>query len=207
LPEYWQWTGSIFSAFEVVPFFAMMSFAFIMVWKGRRNHPNKAALLWALGSATVAFFGAGVWGFLHTFHGVNFYTHGTQITAAHGHLAFYGAYVAMNLAIITYAMPLLRGRAPYNQVLNMVSFWLMTGGMAFMTFVLTFAGTIQTHMQRIVGDYYMDVQDQLGLFYMMRFGAGIAVVLGAILFIYSQVVVRREVITPGPVALPEGEVL
>jgi len=49
LPGYWQWTGSIFSAFEVVPFFAMMSFAFIMVWKGRRNHPNKAALLWALG--------------------------------------------------------------------------------------------------------------------------------------------------------------
>ncbi len=85
LPSYWQWTGSIFSAMEVVPFFAMISFAFIMAWKGRRNHPNKAALLWALGSATVAFFGAGVWGFLHTFHGVNFYTHGTQITAAHGH--------------------------------------------------------------------------------------------------------------------------
>ena len=32
-------------------------------------------------------------------------------------------------------------------------------------------------------------------------------VLGAILFIYSQVVIRREVITPGPVTLPEGEVL
>ena len=88
LPEYWQWTGSIFSAFEVVPFFAMMSFAFIMVWKGRRNHPNKAALLWALVSATAAFFGAGVWGFLHTFQGVNCYTHGTQITAAHAHLSF-----------------------------------------------------------------------------------------------------------------------
>ena len=77
----------------------------------------------------------------------------------------------MNLTIIIYAMPLLRGRAPYNQVLNMILFWLMTGGMAFMTFVLTFAGTIQTHMQRIVGDYYMDVQVQLGLFYFMRFGA------------------------------------
>jgi nitric oxide reductase large subunit len=64
-----------------------------MVWKGRRDHPNKAALLWSLGCATLAFFGAGVWGFMHTLHGVNFYTHGTQITAAHGHLAFFGAYV------------------------------------------------------------------------------------------------------------------
>ncbi|PTE20561.1 nitric-oxide reductase large subunit [Cereibacter changlensis JA139] len=196
-PGYWQWVGSIFSTFEVAPFFLMMSFAFVMVWKGRRNHPNKAALLWSLGSSTVAFFGAGVWGFLHTLHGVNYFTHGTQITAAHGHLAFYGAYVALNLAMFTYAMPMLRGRAPYNQVLNMVSFWLMTGGMAFMTFVLTFAGTIQVHMQRVVGDYYMDVQDQLGLFYMMRFGAGMAVVLGAVLFIYSQLVVRREVVARG----------
>ena len=206
-PGYWQWIGSIFSTFEVVPFFAMMSFAFVMVWKGRKNHPNKAALLWALGSATVAFFGAGVWGFLHTLHGVNYYSHGTQITAAHGHLAFYGAYVAMNLAIFTYAMPILRGRDPYNQGLNMISFWLMTGGIAFMTFVLTFAGTIQTHMQRVLGEYFMDVQDQLDLFYVMRFGSGAIVVLGALLFIYAQLVPRKEIFgeSKEPPAAPDAE--
>ncbi|TNC73276.1 cbb3-type cytochrome c oxidase subunit I [Rubellimicrobium roseum] len=191
-PGYWQWIGSIFSTLEVIPFFAMMSFSFVMVWKGRKNHPNKAALLWSLGSATVAFFGAGVWGFLHTLHGVNYYTHGTQVTAAHGHLAFYGAYVAMNLAIMTYAMPHIRGRDPYNQALNMASFWLMTGGIAFMTFVLTFAGTVQTHLQRVMGMYYMEVQDQLWLFYAMRFGAGAAVVIGAILFIYATAVIRPQ---------------
>ena len=193
-PGYWQWIGSVFSSLEIIPFFAMMSFSFVMVWKGKRDHPNKAALLWALGASTVAFFGAGVWGFLHTLHGVNYYTHGTQITAAHGHLAFYGAYVSVNLAIITYAMPILKGRDPYNQVLNMASFWLMTGGMSFMTFVLTFAGTVQTHMQRVLGENFMDVQEGLGLFYIMRWGAGAAVVLGAILFIYAQLAPRREVI-------------
>ena len=83
-------------------------------------------------------------------------------------------------------MPILRGREPYNQVLNMGSFWLMTSGMAFMTFTLTFAGVIQTHLQRVMGMTYMEVQDQIGLFYIMRFGAGVAVVLGALLFIYSQ---------------------
>lgn len=206
LPGYWQWIGSIFSTFEVIPFFLMMSFAFVMVWKGRKNHPNKAALLWSLGSSTVAFFGAGVWGFLHTLHGVNFYSHGTQITAAHGHLAFFGAYVALNLAVFTYAMPMLRNRDPYNQVINMASFWLMTGGMAFMTFVLTFAGTIQTHMQRVIGDYFMEVQDSLSVFYLMRFGAGAAVVLGALAFIYSIVVAqKREVIAPGSANPAPGE--
>ena len=147
----------------------------------------------------LAFFGAGVWGFLHTLHGVNYYTHGTQVTAAHGHLAFYGAYVCLNLALFSYAMPILRRRDPYNQVLNMASFWLMSGGMLFMTFTLTFAGTVQTHLQRVMGMGYMEVQDQLALFYWMRFGSGIAVVLGALLFIYAVAFPRREVVRPGPV--------
>jgi len=193
-PKYWTWIGSIFSAMEVVPFFAMVLFSFTMVWKGGRNHPNKAAILWALGAAVMSFFGAGVWGFMHTLSSVNFYSHGTQVTAAHGHLAFFGAYVSINLAIITYSMPYLLKREPYNQVLNMVSFWIMNSSMAFMTFVLTFAGAIQTHLQRVNGESYMDVQEQLHLFYLMRFGAGAVFVLGALLFIYATFVPRKELI-------------
>ena len=76
-------------------------------------------------------------------------------------------------------------------------FWLMAGGMTFMTFVLTFAGTVQTHLQRVQGDYFMDVQDQLAVFYWMRFGAGVVVVLGALVFIYAVLVPRKEIIEPG----------
>ena len=184
-PAYWQWIGSIFSSLEVLPFFAMVLFTFDMVWKRRREHPNNAALLWALGCAVLAFFGAGVWGFMHTLHGVNYYTHGTQVTAAHGHLAFFGAYVSLNLAVMSYAIPHLRGLPPYNQVLNMVSFWVMSSAMAFMTFTLTFAGVVQTHLQRVLGQDYMSVQDQLQLFYLLRVGSGAVVVVGAILFIWS----------------------
>jgi len=196
-PAYWQWIGSIFSSLEVIPFFGMMAFAFVMVWKGRRDHANKAALLWSLGCATLAFFGAGVWGFMHTLHPINYYTHGTQITAAHGHLAFFGAYVSLNLAMFSYAMPLIRGRDPYNQVLNMASFWLMSGGMAFMTFTLTFAGAVQTHLQRVMGMNFMEVQAELWPFYAMRFGSGVAVVIGALIFIYAILVPRRELVIPG----------
>ena len=81
----------------------------------------------------------------------------------------------------------------------MAAFWLMSGGMLFMTFVLTFAGTLQTHLQRVLGEYYMDVQDQIALFYWMRLGAGVAVVIGAYMLIYSLLVPRREVVRPGPV--------
>jgi len=67
----------------------------------------------------------------------------------------------------------------------------------FMTVTLTLAGVLQTHLQRVNGEAYMDVQDQLWIFYAMRFGAGIAVVLGAALFIYSVMVPRRTIIEPG----------
>ncbi|WP_038034830.1 cbb3-type cytochrome c oxidase subunit I [Thermopetrobacter sp. TC1] len=196
-PAYWQWIGSIFSSLEVVPFFAMVLFVFTMVWKGQREHPNKAALLWTLGCAVLAFFGAGIWGFLHTLAPVNYYTHGTQVTMSHGHLAFYGAYVCLNLAFITYAMPKLLGREPYNQVLNMVSFWVMTGAMAFITFALTFAGAVQTHLQRVRGENFMDVQDELTLFYLFREGAGVVVLLAVFLYLYSVFVPReKEIIAP-----------
>jgi len=184
-PGYWQWIGSVFSALEVLPFFAMVIFTFTMTYKGGRNHPNKAALLWSLGCSVIAFFGAGIWGFLHTLAPINYYSHGTQITAAHGHLAFYGAYVMVNLAMISYAMPQLKGRVPYKQVLNMWTFWIITAGVSFMTFVLTFAGAVQTHLQRVMGMTYMEVQDQLGLFYDMRLGAGAVVVVGVLLHIVS----------------------
>ena len=197
-PGYWQWLGSIFGALEMLPFFAMVVWAFYLVYRGGRDHPNKAALLWSLGCPVMAFFGAGVWGFMHTLHWVNYYTHGTQVTAAHGHLAFFGAYVMVNLAIITYAMPSLRGLQPYNQQLNMWSFWIMTSALVFMTITLTFAGVIQTHMQRVVGGYsFMDVQDQLALFYWMRLGAGVVFVIGALLFVYAVLGPVREQLTRG----------
>ncbi|MBY0432380.1 MAG: cbb3-type cytochrome c oxidase subunit I, partial [Rhodospirillales bacterium] len=191
-PAYWQWIGSVFSTLEVLPFFAMVVFAFSMAWQGRRDHPNKAALLWSLATPVFAFFGAGVWGFMHTLSAINYYSHGTQITAAHGHLAFFGAYVMINLSIISYAMPHLRGHAPYNQILNMWSFWIMGSAMAFMTFTLTFAGVVQVHLQRVLGMYYMEVQEQLTMFYWMRLGSGLFVVLAALLFVYAIFGPARE---------------
>lgn len=195
-PAYWQWVGSFFSALEVAPFFAMVLWAFYLVWRSRRDHPNKAALLWSIGCPTIAFFGAGVWGFMHTLSPINYYTHGTQITAAHAHLAFFGAYVMLNLAMITYAMPSLRGLQPFNQVLNMWSFWVMTSAMAFMTFTLTFAGVVQTHLQRVLGMGYMEIQEQLAVFYWMRLGAGVVVVIGAVLFVYATFGPAREQLAP-----------
>ena len=189
-PEYWQWFGSVFSALEPIPFFMMTVFAFNMVNRRRREHPNKAATLWALGTGVMSFLGAGVWGFLHTLAPVNFYTHGTQITAAHGHMAFYGAYVMVVLTMISYAMPMMRGRAANSekaQVLEMWSFWLMTVSIVFITLFLTAAGILQVWLQRMsstpVG--FMAAQDQVTIFYWLREFTGLVFLVGLVLYIIS----------------------
>jgi nitric oxide reductase subunit B len=64
--------------------------------------------------------------------------------------------------------------------------------MAFMTFTLTFAGVVQVHLQRVMGMTYMEVQDQLALFYWMRLVSGLFVVISAFLFIYSIFGAARE---------------
>ncbi len=189
-PEYWLWWGSIFSALEPIPFLMMTIFAFNMVNKRRREHPNKAAVLWALGTSVVAFLGAGVWGFLHTLAPINYYTHGTQLTAAHGHLAFYGAYALVVLTMISYAMPILRGRAANPeraQIMEMWSFWLMTIAMFSIALLLTGAGFVQVWLQRISATpmSFMAVQDSISIFYWAREGAGLVFLIGLLLYIAS----------------------
>ncbi|MFW5451401.1 MAG: cbb3-type cytochrome c oxidase subunit I [Methylophagaceae bacterium] len=197
-PEYWQWLGSIFSALEPIPFFMMTLFAFNVVNKRRRDHPNKAAVLWALGTAVMAFLGAGVWGFLHTLAPINYYTHGTQITAAHGHMAFYGAYVMVVLTMISYSMPIMRGQKAANvtaQVVEMWSFWIMTISMVFITLFLTAAGVVQVYLQRYSDDPlpFMVVQEKIALFYWLREAAGIIFLIGLILYVYSFFAKGKEV--------------
>ena len=192
-PEIWLWLGSIFSALEPLPFFAMVLFAFNMVKRRRRDHPNQVAALWAMGTTVTAFLGAGVWGFLHTLAPVNYYSHGSQLTAAHGHLAFYGAYAMIVMTFISYAMPRLRGlgEAPGKkaQTIETWGFWLMTISMLLITLFLTAAGLVQIWLQRMPADgvalSFMATVDQLRIFFWLRLIAGVFFFIGLICYLLS----------------------
>lgn len=191
LPGYWLWVGSVFSALEPIPFFMMTLFAFNMVQRRKREHPNQAAVLWAVGTAVMGFLGAGLWGFAHTLSPVNYYTHGSQVTAAHGHLAFYGAYVLVVIAMISYAMPLLRGREANSkraQSYEMWSFWIMSIGMGVMVLALTGAGILQVWLQRMPTEgamSFMATQEQLRFFYWVRVGGGVMFLGGLLVYLAS----------------------
>ena len=169
----------------------MTLFAFNMVQRRRREHPNQAAVLWAVGTAVMGFLGAGLWGFIHTLSPVNYYTHGSQVTAAHGHLAFYGAYVLVVIAMISYAMPILRGREANSQRAQsweMWSFWIMTIGMGVMVLALTGAGILQVWLQRMPTEgamSFMATQDQLRFFYWLRLAGGLGFLVGLVVYLCS----------------------
>ncbi len=196
-PEYWLWLGSIFSALEPIPFFMMALFAFNMVSQRRRDHPNKAAVLWALGTAVLAFLGAGVWGFMHTLAPVNYYTHGSQITSAHGHLAFFGAYALIVITIISYAMPIIRGQVAAPEITQRFekwSFWLMASGMVTITLALTGAGVLQVWLQRMAEEpmSFMATQESIAFFYWLRLAAGVVFTIGLLVYVASFFVGQKE---------------
>ena len=191
-PEYWLWLGSIFSALEPLPFFMMILYAYSMVKKHKIEHKNQIAITWALGTAWMAFLGAGVWGFLHTLAPVNYFTHGTQLTAAHGHLAFFGAYAMIAMTITSYAMPIMRGRPNGNsltaQKVEKLAFWLMVIGMLGITFALTVAGVIQIALQRwsdVDALSFMATQIELIPVYQVRLAFGLMFTLGLVAYFAS----------------------
>ena len=184
-PEFWQTWGAWFSAIEVLPFVAMLAFAFKMVRKKTREHPNKAALLWTVGAAVMSFIGAGIWGFMHTLPKINYFTHGTQITASHGHLAFFGAYVMIVLAMISYALPNILGKKITTQKAEIFSFWTMVISMMFIGLSLTAAGIVQVYLQRVLGISFMETQTHMNLFFGLRLFFGVTFGIGLVIYLYD----------------------
>jgi nitric oxide reductase subunit B len=186
-PKYWLIIGGIFSALEPLAFLGMALFAVAMYRKGEKRHPNKIALSWTLGTSIVSFVGAGLLGMAHTLPSVNMYTHGTLVTAMHGHLAFWGAYGMIVLAIISYTLPNLTGRKRYDNANGVLAFWLSNIGMIGMTAAFAAAGVAQVYMERIMGVDFGDVQKEIQVHFLVLVLCATLFSVGIGLFIYEFV--------------------
>ncbi len=163
----WLIIGGIFSMMEPLAFLAMALFAVAMYRKGEKRHPNKLALYWTLGTAVLSFVGAGLLGMAHTLPQVNMYTHGTLVTAMHGHLAFWGAYGMIVFSFITFALPNLTGRKLYDTVNGQLAFWLSNIGMLGMTAAFGVAGVAQVYLERKTGLEFGAVQQEIEVHFLV----------------------------------------
>ncbi|HMW58121.1 MAG TPA: cbb3-type cytochrome c oxidase subunit I [Leptospiraceae bacterium] len=184
-PKYWLMVGGIFSALEPLAFLGMALFAINMYRKSGREHPNKISLYWTIGCSIMSFVGAGFLGIAHTIPQVNLWTHGTLVTAMHGHMAFWGAYAMIVLAVITYCLPLLTGRKLWNNLPGLLSFWLANIGMTAMTGAYAVAGITQVYLERKMGMDFLTVQKEIQIHFVGLIAAASLFTIGAILFIYN----------------------
>ena len=178
----WLIVGGIFSALEPLAFLAMALFAVNMYRKGEKKHPNKLALYWTLGAAIVSFIGAGLLGFAHTLPQTNLYTHGTLVTAMHGHLAFWGAYAMIVLAIISYSLPNMTGRKLYESTRGRMAFWMSNIGMIGMTVAFGVAGVVQVYLERKLKMEFMEVQKEIEIHFVVLIICATLFLLGITLY-------------------------
>lgn len=184
-PKYWLIIGGVFGALEPIAFLGIAIYALAMARKGGRQHPNRMALYWTLGCAILSFVGAGFLGFAHTLPQVNKYTHGTLVTAMHGHLAFWGAYAMLIFSIMTYAIPIMTGRKNMNQGSSLFAFWASNIGMVAMTLALGVAGISQVYLERKIGLDFIVVQKEIEIHFLGMTLAACLFTLGIGLFIYN----------------------
>jgi nitric oxide reductase subunit B len=157
-PEYWWEIGALFSALEPVPLVAM--FVHVVYDWGKETglkhgegkeatQNNSPAFAWFVTNAFGNFLGAGIWGFFHTLPQVNIYTHGTQFTSAHGHLAFFGAYATILIGMFYLGVQGTNGiKAMRSTFASKMALSLITLGVLGMTISLTIAGYGQVLVER-----------------------------------------------------------
>jgi nitric oxide reductase subunit B len=194
-PEYWLWVGGIFSALEPFPILLMVIDTYREV--RHRKQPMYPALTWTylFGMVILHFVGAGLFGFAHTLPKINFYTHGSQVTVAHGHLAFFGAYVLLNLTFYYLAIPRLKNfpNGDYDQRTGQFGFWAASLGVLGMSLAFSVAGVLQTYLERIQGQPFMVAQEP------MRFWMGIVAAHGLIVLVgVVVIVIHLLTLKPGP---------
>ncbi len=192
-PKYWLWVGGIFSSLEPIPLLLMVWDAFRTTRKTRGVVQNKIGLYLMVSHAIFNFVGAGLWGVVHTLPQVNKWTHGTQITTAHAHLAFYGAYVLLIVAMIYVTLPSIRGVKEFNQSRGYLAFWWMTISMIFIVITITGAGMVQTYMERLMGLDYVTVKAIYNLwFWIFRAIFGVGFLIGVLILVKDFFTLGKE---------------
>jgi nitric oxide reductase subunit B len=198
-PKYWLWVGAIFSSLEPLPVLLMLLDTWRHMHESRRPLTPRLTWIFLFGMAVLHFVGAGAFGMAHTLPQINYYTHGSQVTVSHGHLAFYGAYALVNLSFFYFAIPRLRSfpTDEYRARLGHWGFWVMSVSLLGMSLAFAVAGVLQSYLERAQGQPYMVAQQPIRFWMFIAFVHGIGVLAGA-----SMSIVHLLTLKPAARAAP-----
>jgi nitric oxide reductase subunit B len=193
-PKAWLWIGGAFSALEPLPILLMVW----DTWRAAKDKPGalQPRLTWIYigGMAILHFVGAGLFGFAHTLPQINYYTHGSQVTTSHGHLAFYGAYALLNLSFFYFAIPRIKGlpEGRYDERAGHWGFWLTSLGVLGMSLAFAVAGVLQTYLERVRGEPFMIAQQPMRFWMLVVVLHGVVVLAGVVLTVKHLLTLKPE---------------
>lgn len=146
-PQFWMALGGVFSALEVIPLSLLMVEAYGQyktIREGGVDFPYKAAFWFLVATAFWNLFGAGVLGFLINLPFVNYFQHGSFLTAAHGHGALMGVYGMLAIALALFSLRNIVRPEYWKERWIMTGFWgLNIGLMGMIALTLVPVGVMQ----------------------------------------------------------------
>jgi len=145
--DFWIALGSIFSGLEVIPL-TLLAVEAVEHWTVMRragtHFPYKHVFGFLVAVAFWNLFGAGVLGFLINLPVVNYYEHGSFLTANHGHGALMGVFGMLAIALALYCVRNVTTDDGWSDKLFRTSFWgLNVGLLGMILLTLTPVGLLQ----------------------------------------------------------------
>ena len=192
-PDYWLWIGGVFSALEPLPIVLMVYDTYKDIKARKKPFTPRLTWIFLIANVVLHFVGAGLFGFAHTLPQINYYTHGSQVTVAHGHLAFFGAYVLLNITFFYLAIPRIKGfpEGKYNEKAGYWGFWLTSLGVLGMSLAFSVAGVLQTYLERVQGQPYMISQRPIRFWMFVVFAHGILLVLPGVIIMIKHLLTLK----------------
>jgi nitric oxide reductase subunit B len=198
-PKYWLWIGGVFSALEPLPIVLMLIDTFRAEREGGRGLQPRLTWTFMIGMAVLHLVGAGVFGLAHTLPQINYYTHGSQVTVAHGHLAFFGAYALVNLTFFYFAFPRLKGIAGgrFDERRGRIGFWTASLAVLGMSLAFAVAGVLQAYLERVRGEPYLVAQEPIRFWMLIVFLHGLIVLAGVAVIAWDLLTMRAAAAPAG----------
>lgn len=138
-PSFWLAIGGVFSSLEPIPLILLvvrgwMEYRAIRIQGG--EYPYRWPLYFLVASSVWNFVGAAVFGFIINLPVINYYEHGTYMTANHAHTALFGVYGMLAIALMLFSWRGLVEKRYWNDKILKLSFWSLNIGLTLM-FLIT----------------------------------------------------------------------
>jgi nitric oxide reductase subunit B len=134
-PSFWLAIGGVFSSLEPIPLILLV----VRGWMEYRaihtqgsGYPYRWPLYFLVASSVWNFLGAAVFGFIINLPVINYYEHGTYMTANHAHTALFGVYGMLAIALMLFSWRGLVEKRFWNDRILKLSFWSLNVGLALM---------------------------------------------------------------------------